>query len=164
MTGGRCAVREGRLEVDGRPFFVYSGEIHYFRVDPAEWPDRLRKAKRAGLNTVSSYIPWRWHERTEKKFDFTGRTHPARNLVRWMDEIVKAGLFFIARIGPVSNAELIREGLPDWLMEKYHEVHLAGRPGENEANWRQAGVKSFIFMGCDVLSTLQAAHDILAVK
>ncbi|OGH55349.1 MAG: hypothetical protein A3G34_11860 [Candidatus Lindowbacteria bacterium RIFCSPLOWO2_12_FULL_62_27] len=128
MTGGRCAVREGRLEVDGRPFFVYSGEIHYFRVDPAEWPDRLRKAKRAGLNTVSSYIPWRWHERTEKKFDFTGRTHPARNLVRWMDEIVKAGLFFIARIGPVSNAELIREGLPDWLMEKYHEVHLAGRP------------------------------------
>ena len=43
-------------------------------------------------------------------------------------------------------------------------VHLAGRPGENEADWRQAGVKSFIFMGCDVLSTLQAAHDILAVK
>ena len=43
-------------------------------------------------------------------------------------------------------------------------VHLAGRPGENEANWRQAGVKSFVFMGCDVVSTLQAAHDILAVK
>jgi methylmalonyl-CoA mutase len=43
-------------------------------------------------------------------------------------------------------------------------VHLAGRPGENEADWRQAGVKAFIFMGCDVLSTLQAAHDILAVK
>jgi methylmalonyl-CoA mutase len=43
-------------------------------------------------------------------------------------------------------------------------VHLAGRPGENEANWRQAGVESFIFMGCDVVSTLQAAHDILAVK
>jgi methylmalonyl-CoA mutase len=43
-------------------------------------------------------------------------------------------------------------------------VHLAGRSGENEANWRQAGVKTFIFMGCDVLSTLQAAHDILGVK
>jgi methylmalonyl-CoA mutase len=43
-------------------------------------------------------------------------------------------------------------------------VHLAGRPGENEANWRQAGVKTFIFMGCDVVSTLQAAHGILAVK
>jgi methylmalonyl-CoA mutase len=43
-------------------------------------------------------------------------------------------------------------------------VHLAGRPAENEANWRQAGVKSFVFMGCDVVSTLQAAHDILGVK
>jgi len=40
-------------------------------------------------------------------------------------------------------------------------VHLAGRPGENEAKWRAAGVKTFIFVGCDVLSTLQAAHDIL---
>ena len=43
-------------------------------------------------------------------------------------------------------------------------VHLAGRPGEREAELRQAGVKSFVFMGCDVVSTLQAAHDILAVK
>jgi methylmalonyl-CoA mutase len=43
-------------------------------------------------------------------------------------------------------------------------VHLAGRPGDNEAPWWQAGVKSFIFLGCDVVSTLQAAHDILGVK
>jgi methylmalonyl-CoA mutase len=41
-------------------------------------------------------------------------------------------------------------------------VHLAGRPGEREAELRQAGVKSFVFMGCDVVSTLQAAHDILS--
>jgi methylmalonyl-CoA mutase len=43
-------------------------------------------------------------------------------------------------------------------------VQLAGRPGENETGWRQAGVKSFIYMGCDVLSTLQSAHDILDIK
>ncbi len=43
-------------------------------------------------------------------------------------------------------------------------VHLAGRPGENEAQWREAGVKSFVFLGCDVVSTLQAAHDILGIK
>ncbi len=43
-------------------------------------------------------------------------------------------------------------------------VHLAGRPGDHEANWQAAGVKTFIFMGCDVVSTLQAAHDILGVK
>jgi methylmalonyl-CoA mutase len=42
-------------------------------------------------------------------------------------------------------------------------VHLAGRPGDHEANWRQAGVKSFVYLGCDALSTLRATHDILAV-
>lgn len=43
-------------------------------------------------------------------------------------------------------------------------VHLAGRPGELEAALQQVGVKTFVFMGCDVVSTLQAAHDILGVK
>ena len=38
-------------------------------------------------------------------------------------------------------------------------VHLAGRPGELEAALRDAGVKTFIFVGCDVLSTLQASYD-----
>ena len=43
-------------------------------------------------------------------------------------------------------------------------VQLAGRPGEHEQAWRQAGVKTFIFAGCDALSTLRAAHDSLGVK
>ena len=43
-------------------------------------------------------------------------------------------------------------------------VHLAGRPGEHEAVWRQAGITSFIYVGCDVVSTLQAARGILDVK
>ena len=43
-------------------------------------------------------------------------------------------------------------------------VHLAGRPGDLEIALKEAGVKTFIFMGCDVVSTLQAAHDILGVK
>jgi methylmalonyl-CoA mutase len=43
-------------------------------------------------------------------------------------------------------------------------VHLAGRPGEKEKTWRQAGVKDFIYAGCDALSTLQAVHGILGLK
>jgi methylmalonyl-CoA mutase len=42
-------------------------------------------------------------------------------------------------------------------------VHLAGRPNDREAEWQQAGVKCFVFTGCDAVSTLQAAHDILGV-
>jgi methylmalonyl-CoA mutase len=40
-------------------------------------------------------------------------------------------------------------------------VYLAGRPSAKEETWRTAGVQTFIYEGCDVLATLQAAYDIL---
>ena len=40
-------------------------------------------------------------------------------------------------------------------------VHLAGRPGALEPALKEAGVKTFIFMGCDVLATLRTTHDSL---
>src|SRR5581483_8443675 len=40
-------------------------------------------------------------------------------------------------------------------------VQLAGRGGDHEAAWRQAGVKTFVFIGCDALSTLRETHGIL---
>jgi methylmalonyl-CoA mutase len=36
-------------------------------------------------------------------------------------------------------------------------IYLAGRPGEQEAALREAGVGDFIFAGCDALATLQQA-------
>lgn len=40
-------------------------------------------------------------------------------------------------------------------------IHLAGRPGEHEGAWNAAGVNTYIYAGCDVLSLLEAAHDSL---
>jgi methylmalonyl-CoA mutase len=40
-------------------------------------------------------------------------------------------------------------------------IYLAGRPGDQEAHLRGAGVQSFIYEGCDLLSTLAAAYDTL---
>jgi methylmalonyl-CoA mutase len=42
-------------------------------------------------------------------------------------------------------------------------IYLAGRPGELEAPLKDAGVKDFIYVGCDVLATLKAAHDRLTM-
>ncbi len=36
-----------------------------------------------------------------------------------------------------------------------HKLFLAGRPGERQAAYEDAGVQGFIFVGCDVLGTLQ---------
>jgi methylmalonyl-CoA mutase len=43
-------------------------------------------------------------------------------------------------------------------------IYLAGRPGDLEPALKAAGVQDFIYVGCDVLATLKAAHDILRVS
>jgi methylmalonyl-CoA mutase len=40
-------------------------------------------------------------------------------------------------------------------------IYLAGRPGEMEASLKAAGVGTFIYVGCDVVATLTAAHGML---
>lgn len=117
----------GSFFLDGEPFFLYSGEIHYFRLPPGRWETHLRAARAAGLNTVSSYIPWLWHEPEEGRFDFTGRSHPQRDLVRFLALVEEHGLRFLARVGPVSNAELTHEGVPPWLLAGHPEVFVRGR-------------------------------------
>ena len=62
MKRNKIELKDGKFLFDGEPFFVYSGEIHYFRIPKDKWTDRLRKAKETGLNTISTYIPWNWHE------------------------------------------------------------------------------------------------------
>jgi methylmalonyl-CoA mutase len=49
------------------------------------------------------------------------------------------------------------------LSEAGAVVQLAGRPGEREETWRNAGVAGFVHAGCDMLVTLRAAQDILKV-
>ncbi|GFS10433.1 beta-galactosidase [Elysia marginata] len=53
-------------------FRIFSGSIHYFRVVPEYWMDRLKKLKACGLNTVETYVAWNLHEPSPGKFDFEG--------------------------------------------------------------------------------------------
>jgi methylmalonyl-CoA mutase len=43
-------------------------------------------------------------------------------------------------------------------------IYLAGRPGEQEAALKAAGVQSFVYEGCDALATLKSAYDMLGVE
>ncbi|MEJ0075939.1 MAG: methylmalonyl-CoA mutase family protein [Alphaproteobacteria bacterium] len=43
-------------------------------------------------------------------------------------------------------------------------IYLAGRPGELETALKAADVQDFIYVGCDVVATLEAAHDSLGSK
>ncbi|CAF4358461.1 unnamed protein product [Rotaria sp. Silwood2] len=52
------------------PFRIFSGSLHYFRVLPQSWPDRIKKMKAAGLNTIETYVPWNLHEPQQGNYQF----------------------------------------------------------------------------------------------
>lgn len=108
----QVALARRRFLVDGVPQIVLSGEVHYFRLDPADWSDRLDKLIEAGCDTVATYIPWLWHELPDRGVDLDGRTHPQRDVAGFLDLAHRKGLRAIARPGPFVMAELKNEGIP----------------------------------------------------
>ena len=71
---------------------VMAGEIHYFRVDRAEWEDRLDKLVEVGCTCVAAYIPWLFDELPDGSIDVTGRTRPERDLGAFIDCVPNVGL------------------------------------------------------------------------
>ena len=61
-----------KFYLDGEPFQLISGAIHYFRIVPQYWRDRLEKLRAMGCNTVETYIPWNMHEPKKGCFTFEG--------------------------------------------------------------------------------------------
>ena len=58
--------------LNSKKFNIYSGAIHYFRITPESWEDRLKKLKNCGFNTVETYVPWNLHEPKPNAFVFDG--------------------------------------------------------------------------------------------
>ncbi len=118
-------------EVFGPNKILLGGEIHYFRVPKKEWRERLSKLKDAGLNTVSTYIPWNWHEvNPPDGFDFQGNTLEERDLETFLDYAQQEDLGVIARPGPYICAEWRNGGIPDWLIREHPEILARNHRGE----------------------------------
>ena len=118
---GTFRIHDGSFYLNGRKAFLNSGEIHYFRIKRELWGRHLKAAKEAGLTTVSTYIPWAWHESVEGQFDFDGATCPERDLNGWLECCQAHGLNCIVKPGPFILAEYRGAGLPDWFMDRYGE-------------------------------------------
>lgn len=102
--------------MDGKPYLVLSGAMHYFRIPRAYWHDRLLKLKECGLNTVETYTCWNLHEPREGEFDFSGEL----DIVAYVREAQALGLNVILRPGPYICAEFEFGGLPAWLLNYEH--------------------------------------------
>ena len=100
--------------IDGRPVWLASGEMHYFKMPRGEWRRRLVQLKMAGFNAVSVYMPWNYHEVVEGRWEFDGD----KDVGHFLDLAAEAGLYVVARPGPYICDEWQMGGLPPWLSGK----------------------------------------------
>ena len=97
---------------DGKPVRILSGAIHYFRVVPEYWRDRLLKLKACGFNTVETYVAWNIHEPRPDEFNFEGMA----DIVKFIEIAHELDLMVIVRPGPYICSEWEFGGLPSWLL------------------------------------------------
>jgi beta-galactosidase len=116
--GHSFVVEHGQFLLDGKPFQIISGEMHYARVPRAYWRDRLRMAKAMGLNSITTYVFWNEHEPKPGVFDFSGNN----DVAEFIREAQQEGLYVILRPGPYSCAEWEWGGYPSWLLKDHSMV------------------------------------------
>lgn len=103
--------RDGEILRDGAAHRILAGSIHYFRVHPDQWEDRLRRLAAMGANTVDTYVAWNFHERVEGDARFDGW----RDIERFIRLAGDVGLDVFLRPSPYICAEWSNGGIPFWL-------------------------------------------------
>ncbi|MFD0492202.1 glycoside hydrolase family 35 protein [Saccharopolyspora erythraea] len=125
-------VRGNEFLLDGEPFRIIAGEMHYFRTHPDQWRNRLDRMRALGLNSVDTYVAWNFHEPRRGEVDFTGW----RDVVRFVETAAEAGLKVIIRPGPYICAEWDFGGLPAWLLESGNPPLRCSDPAYTELTLR----------------------------
>ena len=110
---GKLEILKDKLLLDGKPFYLASGDLHYFRVMPGGWRRRLELMKDFGLTAVQTYVPWNLHEPKKGIFNFEGMLDLSAFL-KLADEV---GLKVMLRPSPYMCAEWDMGGLPSWLLK-----------------------------------------------
>jgi hypothetical protein len=111
-AGRTFGFRGSEFVLDGKPFQILAGELHFQRIPREYWKDRLLKARAMGLNTVCTYVFWNLLEPEPGRWDFDGRN----DLAAFIETAQDAGLWVIVRPGPYACAEWDFGGLPIWLL------------------------------------------------
>lgn len=98
---------------DGKPFQSVSGEFEHFRAHPQKWRQILRTMRAAGLNTVSTYAEWSFHNPHDGQYVWTGMA----NIEKFVRIAAEEDLLVIFRLGPYINAERNGVGIQQHFLE-----------------------------------------------
>jgi beta-galactosidase len=120
----RFVLQEGQFVLDGKPFRIISGEMHYPRIPRAYWRARFRMAKALGLNAITTYVFWNVHEPRPGVYDFSGNN----DVAEFVREAQQEGLYVVLRPGPYVCAEWEFGGYPAWLLKDHSTVVRSSDP------------------------------------
>ena len=112
-------IDKNKIYINGKAEKIMAGAIHYFRVHPDYWRDRLVKLKEMGCNCVETYVCWNIHEKREGEFDFSGWL----DVGKFLDMAAEEGLYAIVRPGPYICSEWDFGGMPWWIL-KYPDMEI----------------------------------------
>ena len=110
--------------LDGEPFRMIAGDIHYFRIHQNDWAKRLDLAVDFGLNTVQTYVPWNAHEPKKGEFNFEGML----DLGAFLRLCGEKGLKVLLRPSPYICSEWDFGGLPARLLKDRELVIRSSDP------------------------------------
>ena len=113
-SGATLTLDGDSLLLNGQRWTPIMGEYHYARYPADEWREELLKMKACGVDIVSTYIFWIYHEEIEGQWDWSGR----RDLRRFVELCRDLGLKVVVRCGPWDHGEVRNGGFPDWLQQK----------------------------------------------
>ena len=118
----KVEIKKNAVWVGKKRVPLVSGEVHYWRVNPRYWSEILDRVREVGIEVVSTYVPWDYHEYKKGKFDFTGQTDETRNLKRFLTLTRKKKFWVVIRPGPYIYSEWPNEGIPEYA-HQYHRLH-----------------------------------------
>lgn len=141
MSSPRVVIENDRLLCDGKPLRLWGGELQYFRVRSRDfdarstqrmWAQTLERMAELGMNLVTTYVPWDYHEPVEGQFEFTG----AKDLRHFLELCYEKGFYVQLKPGPYITAEWPRGwtsfgALPEWLPDRIPDALVrtpSGKP------------------------------------
>lgn len=120
---GQLKISETQCDIDftnryltkgGKPWVPVMGEFHFSRYPNEEWETEILKMKAAGINIISTYLFWIYHEEKEGEFNFSGD----RDIKKFLTLCNKHDMYVLMRIGPWCHGEVVYGGFPKFIQKR----------------------------------------------
>ena len=114
--------------LNGERSLFLSGSIHPVRVTQSGWNQALDDAVHQGLNMITMYLFWSYHQPfPDQPIDWSLPGDNGNNnwtIASAVREAANRGMFLHIRIGPYCDAEYNYGGIPEWLPLKYPDMQM----------------------------------------